>query len=243
MREKPPRLHSVARGYHGAVTAPEPGSLPEPEANNRIAEPLPSEVGRGTARPVASEPVADIRTGVSLDRDVGGRMRLMGHALHPVLVTAPIGLLVGSVMFDVITLVTDRETFRHAAGLTLGLGVVGAVAASIPGWVDWTSIPKGTRARRIGLSHGLLHSAVVAAFAVSFLLRFAEGGWEAPAIAVVISLGAFLALAIGSWLGAELVERHGVGVRSDAALDAPSSLHRRPVVVGSEVGLADRSST
>jgi uncharacterized membrane protein len=189
-----------------------------------LAEAPPTAVGHGTARPAEPSAERPVRTGLSESRDVGGRIRLAGHALHPMMVAVPIGLLTGTVLFDLIALATDRSSFRSAAALTLGTGVLAAAAAAVPGWVDWASIPKGTRARRVGLAHGLGNAAVIVGFGVSYLLRLTQADWKAPATALLFSFGAAVVMSVTSWLGGELVERHGVGVRSDASLDAPSSL-------------------
>jgi len=46
------------------------------------------------------------------------------------------------------------------------------------GWLDWWLVTSpGTRARRIGLLHGLVNAGVLVLFAVSWLLRLGEPGW------------------------------------------------------------------
>ncbi|MFL5580821.1 MAG: DUF2231 domain-containing protein, partial [Gemmatimonadaceae bacterium] len=95
------------------------------------------------------------------------------------------------------------------------------------GLADWTKIPGGTRAKRIGLLHGGGNVVVLLLFAGSWLLRGDDP--RAPeSLAVVLALaGAALSLATG-WLGGELVDRLGVGVDEGAHVDAPSSLSGRP---------------
>ena len=45
-------------------------------------------------------------------------------------------------------------------------------------------------------------------------------------MALLLSFAGLLLAAVTAWLGGELVERLGVGVTSDAHLNAPSSLSR-----------------
>jgi hypothetical protein len=93
--------------------------------------------------------------------------------------------------------------------------------------LDWAAIPRGTRAKRIGLVHGLGNVAVLALFALSWVIR--RGAPEPPPTEAVVSgiLGLGIALVTG-WLGGELVERLGVGVSEGAHLNAPSSLSQLP---------------
>lgn len=162
------------------------------------------------------------------------RVKLAGHAVHPMLIVFPLGLLATAVVFDVIYLVTDVPMWTRAAYLMIAAGVIGGLAAAIFGTIDWLAIPRGTRAWRVGLYHGVGNVLVVALFALSWVLR-RENPAAPPTGAVVAGLiGAGLALAT-SWFGGELVNRLGVGIDDGANLDAPSSLARRPASTPPEV--------
>jgi uncharacterized membrane protein len=151
------------------------------------------------------------------------RFKLAGHPLHQMLIVFPLGLLATAVVFDVIFLVTDDPTWTQAAYYMIGAGLITGLAAAVPGTVDWLAIPRGTRAKRIGLLHGVGNVIVVALFAMSWFLR-RENPALPPTEAVVAGLlGAGIAVVTG-WLGGELVDRLGVGVDDGANLDAPSSL-------------------
>ncbi|HWB41202.1 MAG TPA: DUF2231 domain-containing protein [Gemmatimonadales bacterium] len=160
------------------------------------------------------------------------RVKLAGHPVHQMLIVFPLGLLATAVVFDVIFLVTGNPAWTQAAYYMIGAGVVTGLAAAVPGSVDWLGIPRGTRARRIGLIHGVGNVIVVALFGLSWYLRL--GNPTAPPTGAVVAglLGAGLAVFTG-WLGGELVGRLGVGVDDGAHLDAPSSLSRMPAATGS----------
>jgi uncharacterized membrane protein len=160
------------------------------------------------------------------------RAKALGHAIHPMLVVFPLGLLVTAVVFDVIYLVNDRAGFPIAAGYAIGAGVVGGVVAAVFGLIDWLAIPAGTRAKRLGALHGLGNVAVTALFAISWLLRAGADGWEPSGGALVLSFAGVALGAVTGWMGGELVDRLGVGVDDGAHLDASSSLtrHRAPTI-------------
>jgi uncharacterized membrane protein len=163
------------------------------------------------------------------------RVKLAGHPVHQMLIVFPLGLLATAVVFDVIFLVTDNPAWTMAAFYMIGVGVITGLAAAVPGSVDWLAIPRGTRAKRIGLIHGVGNVIVVALFALSWYMR--RNNPAAPPTEAVVAglIGAGLAVLTG-WLGGELVGRLGVGVDEGAHLDAPSSLTRMPAAAaaGSE---------
>jgi uncharacterized membrane protein len=154
------------------------------------------------------------------------RAKLLGHAIHPMLIPFPLGLLATAVVFDVVYLITDGEGFAVAAAYMIAAGVIGGLIAAPFGWIDWFKIPSGTRAKRICLLHGLGNGVVLVLFAISWLLRVGSGGWEPTARALVCSFAAVVLATIFAWMGGELVARLSVGVDDGAGVDAPSSLRR-----------------
>jgi uncharacterized membrane protein len=144
------------------------------------------------------------------------------------LIVFPLGLLITSVVFDVIYLVRNESIFATVSYWMIAAGVVGGVLAAIFGLIDWLNIPAGTRAKAIGLWHGLGNVAVVALFAVSWYLRRDDPARAPSTEAFVVALIAVGLGALTAWLGGELVNRLGVGVDHGAHLDAPSSLSGQP---------------
>lgn len=161
------------------------------------------------------------------------RARVLGHAIHPMMIVFPLGLLSTGVVFDVIYLFWGNPTFATVAHYMIAAGIVGGFLAAPPGWIDWFAIPAGTRAKRVGLMHGLGNNVVLLLFIGSWWLR--RDAPESPEmLAYILSFaGAGLALLTG-WLGGELVERLGVSVDEGAHLDAPNSLSGKPASAGSD---------
>jgi uncharacterized membrane protein len=140
------------------------------------------------------------------------------------LVMFPLGLFVTAVIFDFADLVGGPALLGEVAYWNIVAGLIGGLLAGAAGAVDLLFIPSGTRAKRVGTAHALINTAVLLAFALSWLVRrdaasHAIGGWL-----FTLELFALMASGFGAWLGGELVDRLGVGVDRDADLDARPSL-------------------
>ena len=151
-------------------------------------------------------------------------VKLLGHPIHQMLIVFPLGLLGGSVVFDVLAMVTGSTGLTTASYYMIAAGVISGLLAAPFGFIDWLGIPKATRARSIGAIHGLGNVMVVLLFSGSWLLRMPDplapsGG------ALGLSFAGFLLALVTGWLGGELVDRLGVGVDEGANVNAPSSLH------------------
>ena len=152
------------------------------------------------------------------------RAKAFGHPIHPMLIVFPLGLLATALGLDIAYAITERQALGIAAFWNIAIGVVTGLVAAVFGLIDWLAIPRGTRAKRIGLLHGLGNVVVVALFTLSWLSRYDSPFHEPRLVSIVLeAAGGLLALVTG-WLGGELVDRLGVGVDNDAHLDAPSSL-------------------
>jgi uncharacterized membrane protein len=155
------------------------------------------------------------------------RAKVMGHAVHQMLIVYPLGLFSTAVIFDVIHLITGGATWSIVSYWMIAAGIIGGLCAAVFGTIDWSKIPSGTRANRLGVLHGVGNVIVVALFAVSWWLRRPDPGNPSVVAIFLMVVGSALSLVTG-WLGGELVDRLGVGVDDGAHLDAPSSLSKRP---------------
>jgi uncharacterized membrane protein len=158
---------------------------------------------------------------------VESRAKALGHPIHQMLIPFPFGLLATAVIFDLVYLVWGDSTLATVAHYMIVAGVIGGLVAAPFGTVDYLAIPRGTRARSVGLLHGVGNVFVLLLFAASWWLRR-----DAPArpetVALVLSFAGFAVSAVTGWLGGELVDRLAVGVDDGAHLDAPNSLTGRP---------------
>jgi uncharacterized membrane protein len=164
------------------------------------------------------------------------RAKLLGHPIHPMLIVFPLGLLATAVAFDIVGLVQNDPNWHRFSFWMIAAGIIGGFCAAIFGLIDWTAVPAGTRANRIGLLHGGLNVVVVLLFVVSWFMRKANG--EMPSSgALTLSFIAVLLALVGGWLGGELVDRLGVGVDDGAHVNAPSSISGHRATASSDHSL------
>ena len=161
------------------------------------------------------------------------KAKLLGHAIHPMLIVFPLGLLAMSLIFDLARMATGNAELSVAAYWAIAGGLVGGLAAAVFGFWDWLAIPAGTRAKAVGLWHGGGNVVVVLLFALSWWLRSGNADRAPGTAAFVLSLVAVGISAVTGWLGGELVERLRVGVDDGAHLDAPNSLSGKPAAARS----------
>lgn len=160
------------------------------------------------------------------------KAKVLGHPIHQMLIVLPLGMLIGAVVFDAIYYITGRAGLATVSYWNMAGGILTGIVAAVFGLIDFLAIPHGTRAKRVGLLHGVGNAAVLLLFTAAWLLRMDEVLYVPSVAAFVLEI---LAVSIGgvtAWLGGELVDRLGVGVDNGANLNAPSSLSGKPALYG-----------
>lgn len=128
--------------------------------------------------------------------------------LHAVLTDVPVGSWTAAVAFDAVAAISGSETMDTAADACIGLGLLGAVGASITGMNDWAEV-KEEAPRRIGAVHALLNVAATGFFVWSLVARRGSGG-RAKGRALA-ALG-YVVVSASAHLGGNMIYEHGVGV-------------------------------
>jgi uncharacterized membrane protein len=140
------------------------------------------------------------------------------HPIHPMLVPIPIGLWLFSLVADLIHAGgSTNPAWTTVAFYCMGGGIVGALAAAVPGLIDLLSLPPGPRSTAI--KHMAINLTVVVLYAVNFWMRMPAP--ENPGKLVWLSLIAIGLLTISGWLGGKMVYEHGI------AVDTPPDTLRR----------------
>ncbi len=155
------------------------------------------------------------------------KFKAAGHAVHPMLIVFPLGLLATASIFDGIRAATGEREWSEVAHYMIGAGVISGLVAAVPGTVDYFAIAQKTRAKRIGFWHGIGNVVITGLFGASWFLRRRRPGRPSNTAIALSTTGTTLAL-VTAWLGGELIERLGVGVDTGANLKAPNSLSDHP---------------
>jgi uncharacterized membrane protein len=153
---------------------------------------------------------------------------IVRHPLHPMLVSLPLGLWTFSLVSDVIVYfseVEDVEILWFTLGYyTLAGGLAGALAAAVPGLVDYHSLSE-PRHRALATRHLALNLVVVSLYAINLWLR----SLDPPVfeLAMGLSILGMSLLAVSGWIGGELVHVHGVGVAGHVDVAPRDASERR----------------
>jgi nitrite reductase/ring-hydroxylating ferredoxin subunit/uncharacterized membrane protein len=168
---------------------------------NKMLDAVTARIERAKALDAVADPVAQSADTVLSSKRLTNLLSgtPIGHPLHPLLVTVPIGAWTSSMFFDL----TGQE---EAADALVGLGVLSAVPTALAGFSDWRHTEGAER--RVGLVHAVANNVAVTAYAASWFARRAGR----RRMGVALSLVGATAVNVGGWLGGHLSYAMGVGV-------------------------------
>jgi uncharacterized membrane protein len=141
-----------------------------------------------------------------------------GHPFHPILVTVPIGAWVAGLVFDVGSHVVDHPGFlTQGSEWLIAIGVLGALAAAMVGFLDLLAIPTKTTAFRTGLVHVSLNLSVTTGYVINFFWRHGSytAGHPVGGGQLALSAVSLAALGVSGYLGGKLAYRYGVRVADE----------------------------
>ncbi|WP_428834168.1 DUF2231 domain-containing protein [Lentzea roselyniae] len=124
----------------------------------------------------------------------------LGHPLHPLIITVPIGAWVCASALDV------RAGNEDAARRLTGIGLAAAPPTVLLGLADYDGL--GPRQQRVGVVHAAANTAALACFTASYAARRREAHTEGK----LLSLLGLAALGVGGALGGHLSYAQGAGV-------------------------------
>ena len=122
----------------------------------------------------------------------------LGHALHPLLTDIPIGAWTVTAACDVLELF-GVERAADAGDISLIIGEMGAYAAAITGWAEWSDTKD--EPQRVGMMHALLNGVGSSLFLASFVAR-RRGARKN--VGIPLSLIGYGFIGAAAYLGGEL---------------------------------------
>jgi len=136
------------------------------------------------------------------------------------LIVFPIALWIFSLVCDLAYHTGSYNPFWQAlAFYSMLAGIVGALAAAVPGFVDYLAIHDG-QVKRIAMIHMIMNLVVVVLFIFNLGIRFnTSTDPDEQLFATILSVIGVLLMAVSGWLGGSLVYIHRVGVQT-----APESM-------------------
>jgi uncharacterized membrane protein len=141
------------------------------------------------------------------------------HPIHPMLVPFPIALWIFSLASDLIYLFDfGGPVWKDVALYTMVGGIIGGLAAAIPGYIDYRSVSDPVVVR-LAQMHMVINVGLVLLFTLNAGLRVING--PEALVPVFLSALGVAALAVSGWLGGELVYVQGVAVQPDREPNAP----------------------
>ena len=135
--------------------------------------------------------------------------------LHAALNDLPVALLLAAVLFDLLALVTRRQSFRQVGFWTMVVGAVGGVVAVLSGLQAEEHIAHGEAVHRVMETHEQLALITLAVFGVLTLWRIVRErrmGARERALSLVLSLGGVGVLIATGVYGGKLVFEHAAGI-------------------------------
>jgi uncharacterized membrane protein len=146
---------------------------------------------------------------------------IAGHPIHPMLVTIPIGLWVFSLVADLLALRSGTpQPWALVAFYTMVGGIVGALAAALPGLIDLLSL-KDAAIKKTAVIHMSINLTIVALYVVNAWMRSQAS--VTSSVTLMLSILAIAMLLVSGWLGGKMVYLAKVGVSTEEAAATPQA--------------------
>jgi len=147
------------------------------------------------------------------------RATVAEHPVHPMLIPFPIALWIFSLASDLISLFGfGGPVWKDIALYTMVGGIVGGLAAAMPGYIDYRSLSDPVIVR-VAQMHMIINVGLIVLFTINAGLRIMNG--TEAVLPVFLSALGVAALGVSGWLGGELVYVQGVAVQPERESTGP----------------------
>jgi uncharacterized membrane protein len=142
------------------------------------------------------------------------------------LIVFPVALFIFSLVCDLASLRSATpENWTLVSLYSMVGGLVGALAAAIPGLIDYSSL-HNPRVKRTATVHMAINLIAVALYAFNIWLRL--HGSPVAGLPLLLSIVAVSGLGVSGWLGGHMVHVYGVGVENAPEPTAEVTTARAP---------------
>lgn len=136
--------------------------------------------------------------------------RIGDHPIHPMLIPYPFAFLSSAIAFDLAGLAKDDERLGQTANVLTKAGIVSALAAAVPGFIDYVQrVPDG-EPRKTATLHMVSNLSALACFGAAAYVR-GDRARPSNAVLALEAIGTGV-LSLGGWLGGSLAYHHQIGV-------------------------------
>jgi len=142
------------------------------------------------------------------------KIKLFGHPIHPMLVAFPVAFYTGTVA-AFIAYNSNNDPFWFKVGYVANAaGVIMAVVAALPGFIDYLFIPSDSKAKKTGAFHMVANVLALLCFAINIWMIKEKWNEPNPTLgsAILLTGAGFVLTLVAGFLGWALVQKHHVGV-------------------------------
>jgi uncharacterized membrane protein len=154
------------------------------------------------------------------DSGIVSTVAILGHPLHPLLVTLPIAFLLALAVTDVVYWLNKDPFWARASFWLVVAGFVTTLPAAITGLSDFLKIDR-VRKRTAGLAHLVLNITIIVLTGINLFIRMNNVAGAILPTGIIMSVIVATLLGLSGWYGAELVYRHKIAVIGNSSRSEP----------------------
>jgi uncharacterized membrane protein len=139
--------------------------------------------------------------------------KLFGHPIHAMLIHFPMAMFPVGFILDLISWLQDDHMFALFGFYCMGIGLVGAIIASVFGIMDFLRLPDDKIIRTKAVIHASINMLTVFIYLGLFIFRLPDyPDQKIVSLALNIANGCLvLGLIISAHFGADLILKHKIG--------------------------------
>jgi uncharacterized membrane protein len=142
------------------------------------------------------------------------KIKLAGHPIHPMLIAFPVAFYAATLVCYIVYNSSADVFWFKVAYVANAAGVIMALVAAVPGFLDWLFIPAGSRPKKTGLFHMICNVTALLLYGICILQL--KDKWDDPkpdiGMAILLTGAGFVITLVAGFLGWTLVQKHHVGV-------------------------------